>query len=54
MKITTAGIYYDFAVYHNKNNNKQRALLFLNKSLTIENLPDAVKMKNVIINETKK
>jgi len=54
VKITTAGIYFDFATYHFRNNNKQAALSFLNKSLMYENLPDAVKLKNQIINEQRK
>jgi hypothetical protein len=54
IKVSTAGMYFDFAYYHFKQNNKQAALLFLEKSLSVENLPDAVKLKNQIINEQKK
>lgn len=54
IKVSTAGMYFDFAYYHFKNNNKQAALRFLDKSLSFENLPDAVKLKNQLINEQKK
>lgn len=51
-RISTAGIYYDFATYHNRNGNKKTALMFLDKSLEImNNFTDALKLKSKILSE---
>jgi hypothetical protein len=52
--ILTAGVLYETAYYHYKNNNPETALKFIEKTLSINNgFKDALNLKNKILSERK-